>query len=116
MISASQFTTALGLTESDGNPNAPLGDDGRAVGRFQAHPDWQWTWAKHYNLAPNLDEKWDSWIERLVMAFAADHLKYMTPEKVAMYFHLGHMSAPIDKGWDADYAARFNARLATVQA
>ena len=106
MVSVGQFLDALAMTESGEDAKA-WGDNGRAVGRFQVHPDWLWTWAKHYGLQPNLDETWDSFITRVVIAFATDHLSYLSQVEVAMYFHLGHKTIPAHYDWDADYAKRF---------
>lgn len=39
-----QWSTALAYTESNNNPNAPLGDDGRAIGRWQMHLPFLYTW------------------------------------------------------------------------
>ena len=109
---AINFVRALALTESSDNPNAPLGDHGCAQGRWQAHPDWVDTWSKHYNIWARVNESWDSRIQRLVEAFADDHLRLYLPVEVAMYFHLGHLSHPTDTDWDADYAKRFESFLA----
>ena len=106
-MTPSQFAAALAGTESNDNVNAPLGDHGCAMGRFQAHPDWVDTWSKHYDLWARDDETWDSRIERLVEAFADDHLQWLSAVEVAMYFHLGHRAIPTDKDWDAAYAKRF---------
>lgn len=105
-MTAEQWVSALALTESDGNMSA-WGDGGRAVGRFQVHPDWLWTWALHYKLAPTLNETWDHFIMRVVTAFAADHLQRMFEVVAAMYFHLGHVSSQGDQDWDESYADRF---------
>ena len=104
---ALQFVSALAHTESGDNPNAPLGDNGRASGRWQMHPDWFWEWANHYNLPPDLNETLDSWFGRIILAFANDHLRWMEPINAAMYFHLGHQTNPSKPDWDAAYAARF---------
>lgn len=106
MITPEQFVRALALTESDDNPQA-WGDAGRAVGRFQVHPDWVWTWAKHYGISPVVGDTWDSFVSRIVTAFANDHLRYMKLTEVAMYFHLGHYGNPSEYDWDDAYAKRF---------
>lgn len=102
---------ALALTESMNSPNAALGDDGRAMGRWQVHPDWVDTWSKHYDIWARENETWDSRIERLVNAFIEDHRQFMSLVAVAMYFHLGHRAISTDKDWDADYAKKFAAFL-----
>lgn len=43
-----QWSTALAYTESNNNPNAPLGDDGRAIGRWQMHLPFLYTWLTSY--------------------------------------------------------------------
>ena len=106
MLTPEQFVRALALTESYADPEA-WGDAGRAEGEWQEHPDWAWTWAHHYNLSPALNETWDSFERRIVTAFAADHLRYMTPTVVAMYFHLGHRPNEMLGDWDREYAQRF---------
>ncbi len=101
------FATILGLVESDGNLNAPLGDDGRAAGRFQIHPDFLWEWAFRLKVQPKLNERWDSFYSRLVQAFFTFpfHLKLL-PVEVAMTFHMGHIvrrTDPLPPDWDRDY-------------
>ena len=106
MLTPEQFVRALALTESNDNPEA-WGDAGRAMGRWQVHPDWVWTWANKYALEPALNETWDSFIHRLVTAFANEHLSIGNSTQVAMHFHLGHRSNSLAFDWDADYAQRF---------
>ena len=108
MLTPEQFARALALTESNDNPEA-WGDAGRAMGRWQVHPDWVWTWAKHYGLEPPLNATWDSFVRSVVAAFANDHLRNMLPDGVAMYFHLGHPNGLERGDWDDDYAQRFEA-------
>lgn len=105
-----QFTTALGLTESNGNLSAPLGDSGQAMGRWQVHPCWVWD---HCKLIPKLRETWDAWIERNIEAFFVAH-DFLPAVEVAMFFHLGHRSLITDLDWDGPYAARFVTYAKTV--
>ena len=98
---------AIANVESNGNPNIGFGDGGRAMGRFQVHPDWLWGWANHYHLTPNLDETWDSFVRRVVTAFVDDHLSHMQPAIVDMYFHLGHITYPKDIDWDQERCDKF---------
>lgn len=106
MITSEQFASVLAEVESRGNWQA-WGDEGRAMGRWQVHPDWLWGWSKRYQLQPVLDETWDSFVMRVVVAFARDHLlSGMSPVSVAMYFHLGH-----EGDYDRDYAVRFQEAL-----
>lgn len=108
MLTPEQFARALVIKESGGDPHA-WGDDDCAVGLYQAHIDWIWTWARHYGLSPLLNERFNDFVRRIVIAFAADHLSYMTPVEVAMYFHKGHKTQPDWDDWDTDYAEKFEA-------
>jgi hypothetical protein len=102
------FLHKLALTESTDNPDAPLGDDGRALGRYQVHPDWLDCWSKHYQLPCALSETWDSWVARIVGAFYRDHsARGYSDVEVAMYYHLGHPALASTADWDAKYAKRF---------
>ena len=103
------FLHALALTESDDNPNAPLGDHGRALGRWQVHPDWLDEWSTHYRLTPVLSETWDSYIARVVGSFYCDHApRGFSDVQVAMHFHLGHPALEGSADWDKQYADRFS--------
>jgi hypothetical protein len=113
-MTAEQFISALAGTESDDDVNAPLGDDGRAIGRFQAHPDWICTYAKLFNRFALLDETVDSWITALVTLFWKRYSPKNTPIEVAMWFHLGHFATEESSDWDAAYAERFNQWAAKV--
>lgn len=105
-----RFVHALAMTESGNNTNAPLGDNGRAMGRFQVHPDWVFTFSSAYHLSPMLGETWDSFITRIVRAFYQEHvIKYgMTAEEIAMAFHIGHIVKADSSDWDVAYAERFH--------
>ena len=106
MMTPEQFASVLAEVESGGNWQA-WGDEGRAMGRWQVHPDWLWGWAKNYRVEPALDETWDAFVMRVVLAFARDHFaRGMSAVTVAMYFHLGHLG-----DFDRDYAARFDEAL-----
>jgi len=102
------FAEILGLVESDGNPNAKLGDGGRAFGRWQVHPDWVFEWALRLKVTPKLNELWDDFMRRLIKAFYnfPFHLK-LQPIEVAMTFHIGHITHVGQPNWDDDYATRF---------
>ena len=101
-----EFAHRIAVVESNNNPNAPLGDDGRALGRFQVHPDWLFDWSTNYHITPHLMETWDSFVIRVVEAFYQSHTTMMDVE-IAMYFHLGHPCKSTDSDWDKDYAERF---------
>lgn len=109
-MTAKQFADALGVVESNGNPYAPMGDGGRALGRWQIHPDELWTWAHRLALAPELGETWDSFIERVVWGFYQFHTTLSAVE-VAMTWHIGHVVRENDVEWDDAYADRFNAAI-----
>jgi hypothetical protein len=106
-MNTQDFLWCLGKTESKDNPNAPLGDHGRALGRFQVHPDWVDTQEKRFGIRPALNETWDSFATRLVIAFFEHYSQSMTDIEVAMYFHMGHRVVSTDNDWDAGYAERF---------
>ena len=108
-MTTQQFATVVGIVESNGDPNSPLGDHGRALGRFQIHPDEMWAWANRLALAPELGETWDSFIERIVEGFYTFHTARLAPIEVAMTWHIGHITKEGDPDWDASYAAKFNA-------
>lgn len=108
------FLYCLGRTESNDNPSSPLGDGGRAAGRFQIHPDWMDTQTKRFGIRPQLNETWDSYFTRLVTAFWEFYSGQMTDIEVAMYFHLGHRTLPTADDWDKEYAERFQVFAADV--
>lgn len=113
-MTAAEFLKVLGETESGDNPNARLGDNGRALGRFQVHPDWVWTQCRRFGLQPALDETWDSFITRLVIEFFNHNVSLMDDLSVAMYFHIGHHVAPTETAWDGPYAERFQTFAANI--
>jgi hypothetical protein len=108
MLTVEEWIDALGKTESNSAPNAPLGDGGRAMGRWQVHPDWLWGWASHYGILPKLSETWDEFVRRILERFAYDHLGWLGDVRSAMYFHIGHIAKETDPSWDKDYAKRFS--------
>lgn len=107
-MNTDKFIFCLAMTESHDNPNAQLGDNGRALGRFQVHPDWVWTQCKRFGIQPTLNETWDSFITRLVTAFYNHYAISMSPVDIAMYFHIGHVVTIDSPDWDKGYATRFN--------
>lgn len=103
------FVHKLAVTESGDNPNIKLGDEGRALGRWQCHPDRAWDEAHRYGIAPHLGETWDSFIHRVLAAMYEARTKQgHSPTVIAMYWHVGHFTMPGDGDWDHDYAARFD--------
>lgn len=104
---------ALARIESNQNPYQ-WGDGGRAMGRFQLHPDWLFGWAGHYHLSPKLGETWDSFAMRVVEWFVASHEEQeYGPLEIAMKFHVGHVvRSAADPDWDQEYADRFTREYA----
>ena len=106
----SQVIDALAVIESADNPHA-WGDGGRALGRWQVHPDRLWFEAAIYKLTPTLGETWDGFVGRVLRAMVTDALVGRVPVAVAMYWHLGHWCATTAPEWDWGYAAKFDAAL-----
>ena len=113
-MTTADFLTCLAKTESNDDPNIHLGDGGRALGRFQVHPDWVWTQCQRFGIKPALNETWDSFITRLVIEFFNHYAVALDDLGVAMYFHLGHRALPTDADWDKGYAERFQGFAADV--
>lgn len=109
------FVKALALTESDDNPHEPLGDDGRAAGRFQWHPDAYFSWAptlsEFKELGPN--PTWDQCFEQAVRAFFRRAPEGKQLVDIAMAYHLHGQH--IYDGDDPPYRTRFLTKLAEVQ-
>jgi len=108
------FLHCLAMTESNDDPDAPLRDGGRALGRFQIHPDAMDTMEKRFGIRPALNETWDSFLTRLVTAFVGFYQGQMSDIEVAMYFHLGHHARPTDDDWDKEYQQRFEIFVAEI--
>lgn len=115
MITFDQFTHALALVESQDVPNA-IGDNGRALGPYQMHPDFcdtyypdtvqiGWTWRDFYHAC--LLVFWNT-------EFGGLQLNDLDAAvNLAMKFHLG-VGAVSQGKWDATYAERFRNFLAQV--
>ena len=74
ILSFEDFAHALALTESADNPNAPLGDGGRAAGRWQEHPSFYERWVP--KIAYGTEPTWDEQFRAALLAFydyAAQH-------------------------------------------
>jgi hypothetical protein len=113
-MTTKDFLYCLGSTESRDDPNAPLGDGGRALGRFQWHPDAVWTNCRRFGIQPTLNEPWDSFLTRIVVAFYEHFIPSMEADEVAMYFHMGHRVQRTDTDWDAGYQQRFQGYAAEI--
>ena len=110
MTTVEQFLQALASVESSNNPQA-WGDDGRAMGRWQVHPDRVWSESRLRRVAPNLGETWDSWIGRILTVIFNALYPVELPVSIAMYWHLGHFSDPGKPDWDSPYNVKFDAAL-----
>ena len=91
-VNPDDFAHAIAIVESGDNPNAPLGDHGRALGRYQMHPDFMWDWCKRLNIHPELNETWDSFQYRLILRHYSFYSgQGLTDVQCAMSFHEGHL-------------------------
>lgn len=113
MTTVDQFLKALAVVESSDNPQA-WGDTGRAMGRWQVHPDRLWQELHAMRSAPQLGETWDQLSARVLRWLFTTMWDLTEPLEIAMYWHLGHWSEPGKPDWDAKYAARFAAALANA--
>lgn len=104
-----QFAQIIAIIESGNISNPPLGDGGRAIGKYQMHPDFVFGWATRLGKLPMLGETWDSFFSRLIQGYYAFRVAGgYTPIQIAMSFHRGHPMREDSPDWLADdYAARF---------
>ena len=109
-----EIARALAIVESNDNSNVPLGDGGRALGRWQVHPDRLFDEAKRFELTPHLGETWDSFVGRVLRAMIAHELQNWTPIEVAMFWHLGHRLHEGEGDWDHAYGDKFSNDLVHV--
>lgn len=114
MVSVDQFLKALAVTESADDPEA-WGDAGRAMGRWQVHPDRLWSEARLRELEPHLGETWDQFVACVLRAVFAKFIGFGRADVVAMYWHVGHLVHPTDPDWDQKYAERFGVALMQAQ-
>lgn len=114
MTTVDQFLKALAVVESSDNPEA-WGDGGRAMGRWQVHPDRLWSEMHALTITPKLGETWDQLVARVLRAMFAKYSDSMDAFIIAMYWHLGHFTNRTAPDWDAKYAARFGAALQDAQ-
>lgn len=111
MTTVDQFLDALAQVESSNNP-AAWGDNGKAMGRWQVHPDRLWSEAGRWHQAPRLDETWDSFVRRVLTAMYDGMVKSLGPVSVAMYWHKGHTTDPSKDDWDLPYATKMSDAMA----
>ena len=81
-----RFRAALALTESDNSPVA-WGDNLRAAGRWQMHPEF---FCEYHPLPAKTGETWDEWfgrtLENFYLSNGGDDERSID---LAMHFHLG---------------------------
>jgi hypothetical protein len=114
-MTAEQFRDVIASIESSDNPHA-WGDHDAAIGLYQVHPAWVFEFSHALNVVPAVNETWNSWIGRIILAFYAVYSPAFAPILIAMHYHVGHIVYPYDKEWDHDYAARFTAAVARIGA
>ena len=115
-LTAQQFCAAIAQIESGNRSNAPLGDDGRARGRYQLHPDFFYEWLVKLNIQPLLGETWDSLDTRLLVGYFNVRIgQGMTPIQAGVSFHNGHPCRETDSDWnDENYPTRFERAAASL--
>lgn len=107
-MTPANFAKAIAVVESGDRSNPPLGDDGRALGRYQMHPDWLWEWATNLKTVPALSETWDAYFTRLIQQYFGYRTgQGLTAIQAAVSFHVGHIVREDDPTWDAQYASDF---------
>lgn len=111
MTTVDIFLDAIAQVESSDNPEA-WGDGGRAMGRYQVHPDRLWFEAKKWRLEPKLGETWDQFVARVLSAMYEANAGVFEPPEVAMYWHKGHWVKRAAPDWDLAYASKFSDALA----
>lgn len=113
MATVEQFLKALAVVESSDDPEA-WGDQGRAMGRWQVHPDRLWSEMHAQSIKPAIGETWDQLVGRVLRAMFGKFESSRTLPEIAMYWHVGHMLFAGRDDWDPKYAARFGAALANA--
>lgn len=102
------FAKSIAIVESGDRSFPPPGDGGRAMGRYQMHPDFVFEWSSRLRIIPFLMETWDAYFTRLVQGYFIFRMgQALTAVQAAVSFHVGHLCHESDDGWDADYASRF---------
>lgn len=114
MVTVDQFLKALALVESSDDPEA-WGDGGRAMGRWQVHPDRLWGEMHAHLISPKLGETWDQLVARVLRARFDSATSMNQPVVIAMFWHLGHWQQPGVGDWDRSYADKFNRALLQAQ-
>lgn len=114
MTTVDQFLKALAMVESSDDPEA-WGDAGRAMGRWQVHPDRLWSEMHANTITPKLGETWDQLVARVLRAMWLSHISGFSADEIAQYWHLGHFPANYPDDWDLNYAGKFTAALEQAQ-
>lgn len=115
-VDSQDILEALAIVESSDNPDAPLGDGGRAAGRWQIHPIFLAEMMKTEDADQPLWElfygTWDEVFHRFLTGWVVRQLRRgLEPVRIALYFHLGHQGEI-----DLDYARKFTMALDKVTA
>jgi hypothetical protein len=107
---ADKFIQAIALVESNDNPNAPLGDHGRAAGRFQQHPTFYEQW--HIPISRGTNPTWDQCFEWALLHFYSNRPGDKSDADVAVAYHLHGYHRYVED--DPEYRAKFEKALLTV--
>lgn len=89
MTTVDQFLKALAVVESSDDPEA-WGDGGRAMGRWQVHPDRYEYEIAHGRIQPKLGDTWDQRVETILRTIWAFYVNKVSVGEIAMYWHVGH--------------------------
>ena len=111
MIDPKAVCHAIMMVESNGQHNA-LGDEGRALGPFQFHPEAFWDWM----LRPEPGCTWADWFYRAALRFVVSmYNRYPDIEarEIAVVFHQHcYVRRATEHDFIADdYATRFDAQF-----
>jgi len=115
MTNEDKFVHALALIESRNNPNTPLGDHGRAAGRWQQHPYFTWRWSPFGPMGVHLSENERAEVKGNPTQDVVEEMavrlffRYAPPDKapasIAVAYHLH--GSHIYNDDDPEYRARF---------
>ena len=107
-MTPANFAKAIAVVESGDRSNPPLGDDGRALGRYQMHPDSSGSGRRISKQCLRLSETWDAYFTRLIQQYFGYRTgQGLTAIQAAVSFHVGHIVREDDPTWDAQYASDF---------
>lgn len=100
---------ALALIESNENP-AAIGDDGRAFGILQTHPDFYDDWC-----CAQIGDDWPTAQIRAVGRFLASYEPIIGLDLAVQAFHLGVDAVRRQGKRDAQYLVRFSEALQKIR-